>query len=236
MSNFDEKYIVVTIDGVAASGKSTTAKLVAESLGFNYLDTGAMYRAAALAAKKSNANPEDEPAVFSAVEKSNLSVEYSSTEMKIFILGEEVSGELRTDEVSELTSMISKFPSVRELMVKLQRELVKNGNFVVEGRDIGTVVFPNAQLKFFLTASAEVRARRRYKEMGPDQNTRTIEEVENEMKKRDLRDSTRVLSPLKKAEDAVELDTTEMTIEEQVKHLTRVIQMEIQKESQVYAG
>lgn len=236
MSNFDEKYIVVTIDGVAASGKSTTAKLVAESLGFNYLDTGAMYRAAALAAKKSNANPEDEPAVFSAVEKSNLSVEYSSTEMKIFILGEEVSGELRTDEVSELTSMISKFPSVRELMVKLQRELVKNGNFVVEGRDIGTVVFPNAQLKFFLTASAEVRARRRYKEMGPDQNTRTIEEVENEMKKRDLRDSTRALSPLKKAEDAVELDTTEMTIEEQVEHLTRVIQMEIQKESQVYAG
>lgn len=236
MSNFDEKYIVVTIDGVAASGKSTTAKLVAESLGFNYLDTGAMYRAAALAAKKSNANPEDEPAVFSAVEKSNLSVEYSSTEMKIFILGEEVSGELRTDEVSELTSIISKFPSVRELMVKLQRELVKNGNFVVEGRDIGTVVFPNAQLKFFLTASAEVRARRRYKEMGPDQNTRTIEEVENEMKKRDLRDSTRALSPLKKAGEAVELDTTEMTIEEQVKHLTRVIQMEIQKESQVYAG
>ncbi len=236
MSNFDEKYIVVTIDGVAASGKSTTAKLVAESLGFNYLDTGAMYRAAALAAKKSNANPEDEPAVFSAVEKSNLSVEYSSTEMKIFILGEEVSGELRTDEVSELTSIISKFPSVRELMVELQRELVKNGNFVVEGRDIGTVVFPNAQLKFFLTASAEVRARRRYKEMGPDQNTRTIEEVENEMKKRDLRDSTRALSPLKKAGDAVELDTTEMTIEEQVKHLTRVIQMEIQKESQVYAG
>ncbi len=120
MSNFDEKYIVVTIDGVAASGKSTTAKLVAESLGFNYLDTGAMYRAAALAAKKSNANPEDEPAVFSAVEKSNLSVEYSSTEMKIFILGEEVSGELRTDEVSELTSIISKFPSVRELIVKLK--------------------------------------------------------------------------------------------------------------------
>lgn len=236
MSNFDEKYIVVTIDGVAASGKSTTAKLVAESLGFNYLDTGAMYRAAALAAKKSNANPEDEPAVFSAVEKSNLSVEYSSAEMKIFILGEEVSGELRTDEVSELTSIISKFPSVRELMVKLQRELVKNGNFVVEGRDIGTVVFPNAQLKFFLTASAEVRARRRYKEMGPDQNTRTIEEVENEMKKRDLRDSTRAISPLKKAGDAVELDTTEMTIDEQVKHLTRVIQMEIQKESQVYAG
>jgi len=236
MSNFDEKYIVVTIDGVAASGKSTTAKLVAESLGFNYIDTGAMYRAAALAAKKSNANPEDEPAVFSAVEKSNLSVEYSSDEMKIFILGEEVSDELRTDEVSELTSIISKFPSVRELMVKLQRELVKNGNFVVEGRDIGTVVFPNAQLKFFLTASAEVRARRRFKEMGPDQNTRTIEEVENEMKKRDLRDATRAISPLKKAEDAVELDTTEMTIDEQVKHLTRVIQMEIQKESQVYAG
>ena len=236
MSNFDEKYIVVTIDGVAASGKSTTAKLVAESLGFNYLDTGAMYRAAALAAKKSNANPEDEPAVFSAVEKSNLSVEYSSAEMKIFILGEEVSDELRTDEVSELTSIISKYPSVRELMVKLQRELVKNGNFVVEGRDIGTVVFPNAQLKFFLTASAEVRARRRYKEMGPDQNTRTIEEVENEMKKRDLRDATRAISPLKKAGDAVELDTTEMTIDEQVKHLTRVIQMEIQKESQVYAG
>ncbi len=236
MSNFDEKYIVVTIDGVAASGKSTTAKLVAESLGFNYLDTGAMYRAAALAAKKSNANPEDEPAVFSAVEKSNLSVEYSSAEMKIFILGEEVSDELRTDEVSELTSIISKFPSVRELMVKLQRELVKNGNFVVEGRDIGTVVFPNAQLKFFLTASAEVRARRRYKEMGPDQNTGTIEEVENEMKKRDLRDATRAISPLKKAGDAVELDTTEMTIDEQVKHLTRVIQMEIQKESQVYAG
>ena len=236
MSNFDEKYIVVTIDGVAASGKSTTAKLVAESLGFNYLDTGAMYRAAALAAKKSNANPEDEPAVFSAVEKSNLSVEYSSAEMKIFILGEEVSDELRTDEVSELTSIISKFPSVRELMVKLQRELVKNGNFVVEGRDIGTVVFPNAQLKFFLTASAEVRARRRYKEMGPDQNTGTIEEVENEMKKRDFRDATRAISPLKKAGDAVELDTTEMTIDEQVKHLTRVIQMEIQKESQVYAG
>jgi len=236
MNNFDEKYIVVTIDGVAASGKSTTAKLVADSLGFNYLDTGAMYRAAALAALKSNADSDDEKSVFSAVEKSNLSVECSSTKTKIFIYDEEVSDQLRTDKVSELTSIISKFPTVRELMVELQRDLVKNGNFVVEGRDIGTVVFPNAPLKFFLTASAEVRAKRRYKEMDPNHNNQTIEEVENEMKKRDLRDSTRAISPLKKAEDAVELDTTEMTIDEQVKHLTRVIQMEIQKEPQVYAG
>ncbi|MCH8927884.1 MAG: (d)CMP kinase [Candidatus Marinimicrobia bacterium] len=236
MKNFDEKNIVVTIDGVAASGKSTTAKLVAESLGFKYLDTGAMYRAAALAAKNSKVNAEDEDTVFSAVETSKLSVECSSAKMKIFIYGEEVSEQLRTDEVSELTSIISRFPSVRNLMVKLQREMVKNENFVVEGRDIGTVVFPNAKFKFFLTASAEVRAKRRYKEMEPNQNNSSIEEVENEIKKRDLRDSTRAISPLKKAEDAVELDTTEMTIDEQVKHLTRVIQMEIQKESQVYAG
>jgi len=199
MKNFDEHSIVVAIDGVAASGKSTTARLVAESLGFNYLDTGAMYRAAALASKKSNADPKDENSVVSAVERSKLSVEFSSTGMKIFIDGKEVSEQIRADSVSVLTSIISTFPKVRELMVKLQRELVKNENFVVEGRDIGTVVFPNAQFKFFLTASAEERAKRRFEQMGPNQNNTTIEEVEDEMKKRDLRDSIRSISPLKKA-------------------------------------
>ena len=236
MKNIGENNIVVAIDGAAASGKSTTARLVANSLGFNYLDTGAMYRAAALAAKISNADTDDENSVVSTVEMSNLKVECSSTDMKIFIDGEEVSEQIRTDAVSELTSIISAFPNVRKLMVKMQRALVTGKNFVVEGRDIGTVVFPDAEFKFFLTASAEERAKRRFEETNSNQNSTTIEEVENEMKKRDLRDSTRATSPLKKAEDAVELDTTEMTIDEQVKHLTRVIQMEIQKESQVYAG
>ena len=122
------------------------------------------------------------------------------------------------------------------MMVKLQREIVKGKNFIVEGRDIGTVVFPDADMKFFLTASTEERANRRFSELKENKNEKSIAEIEKEIEERDLRDSTRTTSPLVSAEDAIKVDTTEMTVDEQVKHLTRLIHMEMRKESQVYAG
>ena len=135
-----------------------------------------------------------------------------------------------------MTSQISAITEVRKKMVELQRELVKGKDFIVEGRDIGTVVFPDADMKFFLTASVEVRAKRRYADLKENENSKTLDEIEKEIEERDLRDSTRAASPLVSAKDAIEVDTTDMTVNEQVKHLTRIIHTDMRKEPQVYAG
>ena len=236
MKNFDNKWRLIAIDGVAASGKSTTARKLAGELGYNYLDTGAMYRAVALNLIQNGIGEDDNYAVISSLETANIRVECKIDQMKIYLGDDEVSKKIRTNEVSKLTSQISAIPEVRQMMVELQRELVKGKNFVVEGRDIGTIVFPDADIKFFLTASAEERAIRRFTELKDDKNGKTLNEIEKEIEERDLRDSTRTTSPLVSAEDAIEVDTTDMTVIEQVKHLTRLIQTEMRKESQVYAG
>ena len=236
MKNIDDKWRLIAIDGVAASGKSTTAKKLAGELGYHYLDTGAMYRAVALNLINNRIGKDDNYAVISSLETVDIKVECKNDQMKIYLGDEEVSEKIRANEVSKLTSQISAIPEVRRMMVELQRALVKSNDFIVEGRDIGTVVFPDADMKFFLTASVEERAKRRFAELKEDGNNKTLEEIENEIEERDLRDSTRTTSPLLSAEDAIRVDTTDMTVDEQVKHLTRLIHTEMRKESQVYAG
>lgn len=236
MKNIDDKWRLIAIDGVAASGKSTTAKKLAGELGYHYLDTGAMYRAVALNLINNRIGKDDNYAVISSLETVDIKVECKNDQMKIYLGDEEVSEKIRANEVSKLTSQISAIPEVRRMMVELQRALVKSNDFIVEGRDIGTVVFPDADMKFFLTASVEERAKRRFAELKEDENVKTLEEIEKEIEERDLRDSTRTTSPLLRAEDAIRVDTTDMTVDEQVKHLTRLIHTEMRKESQVYAG
>ena len=236
MKNFNDNWRLIAIDGVAASGKSTTAMGLAAELGYNYLDTGAMYRTLALNLIQHGADIDDNYAVISSLETAKIKVECKNDQMKIYLGDEEVSGKIRTNEVTELTSQISTIPEVRKKMVELQRELVKGKNIIVEGRDIGTVVFPDADMKFFLTASVKERAKRRYADLKEEENSKSLEEIEKEIEERDLRDSTRTTSPLVSAEDAIKIDTTDMTVDEQVKHLTRLIHTEMRKEPQVYAG
>ena len=236
MKNFDKNNSIIAIDGVAASGKSTTAKSLANSLGLSYLDTGAIYRAAALSVLRGNVTPDDKEAVIETITKANIRVNCSEDKMELYLNDVEISEEIRTAEVAALTSRISAISEVREAMVKLQREAVNDGRFVVEGRDIGTVVFPDAEIKFFLTATVAERAKRRFAELNERHDSSSIEEIERDISERDLRDSTRSESPLRKADDAIEVDTTEMTIDEQVKHLTSLIEAEMHKESKAYAG
>ena len=178
MKNFEDKWHLIAIDGVAASGKSTTAKRLAGELGYNYLDTGAMYRTVALNLIQNGTDNDDNYAVISSLETAYIKVECKNDQMEIYLGDEEVSGKIRTNEVSKLTSQISAIPEVRKKMVELQRELVKGKDFIVEGRDIGTVVFPDADMKFFLTASVEVRAKRRYADLKENENSKTLDEIE----------------------------------------------------------
>ena len=236
MRNNDENKSIIAIDGLAASGKSTTAKSLAKSLGLRYLDTGAIYRAAALSVLRGKVTPDDEEAVIETIAAANIRVNCTVDKMEIYLDDVEISEEIRTAEVAALTSRISAISEVRKAMVKLQREAVNDGGFVVEGRDIGTVVFPDAEIKFFLTATVAERAKRRFAEMNERHDVSSIEEIERDIAERDLRDSTRSASPLRKADNAIEVDTTEMTIDEQVKHLTKMIEAEMHKESKVYVG
>ena len=236
MKSNDDNRNIIAIDGVAASGKSTTAKSLAKSLGLRYLDTGAIYRAAALSVLRGKVSPDNEEAVIETITTANIRVNCSEDKMEIYLNDVEISEEIRTPEVAALTSRISAISEVREAMVKLQREAVNDGGFVVEGRDIGTVVFPDAEIKFFLTATVAERAKRRFAELNERHDGSSIEEIERDISERDLRDSTRSESPLRKADDAIEVDTTEMTIDEQVKHLTSMIEAEMRKESKVYVG
>ncbi len=214
---------IVAIDGPAASGKTTTAKEVAKRLKWVYIDTGAMYRGVAYRVKKSGIDPGD----ISMVEKiaGEVKIEFrgSAEGQRVFVDGEDVTEKIRTPEISRLASLVSSYPGVREELVKRQREMGKRGKVICEGRDIGTVVFPDADLKIFMTASLEERARRRQLELKEKGINVSLEEVMEELRKRDEADSKRKHSPLKRAEDAVLLDTTNLTIEEQVNKVIEMI-------------
>jgi cytidylate kinase len=198
--------MLIAIDGPAGAGKSTVARAVAEALGFTYLDSGAMYRCIALAELRGAADP--------------LGCEIGfDGDGAIVLDGEDVSGQIRTPQVSERASEVAARPEVRERLVELQRELISRGDYVAEGRDIGTVVAPDAELKVFLTASPEERARRRAAETGAD-----AEEVLRDQRQRDERDSTREHSPLTAAEDAIEVDTTGLQIDEVVQRIVELAQ------------
>ncbi len=208
--------IIIAIDGPAGSGKSTTARLVAQKLGYTYIDTGAMYRALTLKVLESNVDPNDEDSIVKLAENTKIELVYENGNLKVILDEHDVSDKIRTPEVTSLVSIVSAQPKVRDIMVKKQRELGKNGGVVIDGRDIGTVVFPNADLKIFMTADVKERAKRRQKELRTQGFEIEIEKLIKEIEERDELDSNREVAPLKKADDAIEIDTTNLTIDEQV--------------------
>ena len=201
---------IIALDGPAGAGKSSVSKMVAKRLNCTYLDTGAMYRAITYEALKRNISEEKE--IVQMVENLNMDICAKEDTMHVFIDGEDITQYLRTSEVSSNVSRVSAFQGVRNAMVKLQRKVAEKGNAVLDGRDIGTVVLPDADLKIFLTTSVHTRALRRYKEL-KDTDT-TLERIEEEIKRRDNLDMTRKISPLRKADDAILLDNSDLTLEE----------------------
>lgn len=208
---------LIALDGPSGVGKSTTAKLVAQQLGWNYLDTGAMYRVTALALHRAGIDLADRPALEAVL--ASLRIEQRGS--RSFLNGEDVSDAIRTPEVTKLVTPVSADPRVREVLVEQQRAIGATGGWVVDGRDIGTVVFTNACCKVFLTASAEARARRRFLELQAKGVPLTYEEILADQQRRDHADSTRAVAPLRKADDALELDSSTMTLDEVVAWIVR---------------
>ena len=214
--------MVIAIDGPAGSGKSTTAKNVAEKLGFIHINTGAMYRGIALKCIQEDVNMEDAAQLNHLL--THTKFEFAAEgELALFMDGVDISAEITSVEVTDVVSQVSAISQVREKLVQYQRKMAEGLNVVLEGRDIGTVVFPNADHKFFLVADINERARRRKKEMEAKGEVVSLEELTEEMLERDRKDSTRKHSPLKKAEDAVEIDTTGISIEEQVNRIVEIV-------------
>jgi cytidylate kinase len=214
--------LTIAIDGPAGSGKSTTARLVARKLGFFYLDTGAMYRAVALKAVRLGYEPTSEKAIGELAERTNLEFIRVDGRQRLIMDGEDVTDLIRTPDVTAAASQISSIPQVREVLVERQRELGREQSVVAEGRDTGSVVFPDAQVKVYLIASPDIRAERRHQDMEEMGLESTTQEQLDHIIERDERDSTRKVSPLVKPEGAVEIDTTNLTIEEQVQKVVEL--------------
>jgi len=214
---------VVTIDGPSGAGKSTAARLLAQRLGYLYVDTGAMYRAVALAAERTLVSPEDDAALGALCAGLDLKLEPEAGALKVYLAGEDVTGEIRRPEISSLASAVSARRAVREALWRLQRELGRQGQAVFEGRDTGTVVLPGARWKFFLTAAPEVRAKRRFNELAAKGLAVSLAAVEAEMAARDAADSGRALAPLRPAEDAVIIDSSGLEAAQVVARMFEVI-------------
>ena len=213
--------INIAIDGPSASGKSTIAKQLCKKLDYKHLDTGAMYRCVALKVSQTGIDYNDEAALKNLLK--GIKIDFSS-DGKIFLDGNDVSSDIRTNEISMLASDVSTKLTVRKFLVKLQQKIAKDKGYIMDGRDIGTVVLPDAEVKIFMTASAETRARRRYlenKERGIKSNMRALKQ---EIIERDYQDSHRKHSPLKKADDAIEIDTSEMTIVQVVDEIMKIVE------------
>lgn len=216
--------INIAIDGPAGAGKSTVAKQLAKNFGYIYVDTGAMYRAMALHFLRQGIDPADEAAIEAACSQVEISLDYLDGAQQIFLNGENVTSLIRTEEVGNMASNTSVYLPVREKLVELQRQLARKKDVIMDGRDIGTAVLPDATLKVYLTASSLVRATRRYKELVEKGTACSLEEIEQDIIDRDARDMNRELSPLRRAEDAVLLDTSGMTFEEVIKEMEAMIE------------
>ncbi len=218
---------VVAIDGGAGSGKSTTAKGVAKRLDFFYIDTGAMYRAFTLKYLRSSGSggkKVDIELIRGLLVDTTVDLRKEDNEMKVYLDSEDVSLAIRTPEVSDFVSQVSAISEVREWMVKRQREVAEGRNVVCEGRDIGTVVFPDAQVKIFMVAEVEVRAARRLRELGEKHMNADKDEVMENIKFRDKYDSERAHSPLRRADDAIVVDTTNLTVEEEIEQVKAIVE------------
>lgn len=213
----------IAIDGPAGAGKSTIAKKIAKQLGFIYVDTGAMYRAMALHILQKGIVPEHESAISQACKDADISISYEKGEQVVWLNGENVSGMIRTEEVGNMASVSSANKDVREKLVSLQQKLAETADVVMDGRDIGTCVLPKADVKVYLTASTAVRAKRRYDELAAKKEACSLEQIEQDIIERDERDMNREISPLRQAEDAVLLDSSQMTIEEVVEKIISMV-------------
>lgn len=209
----------IAIDGPAGAGKSTIAKLVARKLGFVYVDTGAMYRAMALYFIRQGIRPEDEAAVSQAAPGAGILIRYEDGVQQVILNGENVSGLIRTEQVGNMASATSVYPAVRAHLLDLQRGLAASTDVIMDGRDIGTCILPDADTKIFLTADPHVRALRRYKELTDKGETCNLQEIEQDIIERDQRDMTRETAPLRQAEDAVLVDGSQLTIDQVVERI-----------------
>ncbi len=221
------KNFVIAIDGFSSCGKSTVAKALAKELNFVFIDSGAMYRAVTLYIQQHKVNIENEQEVLDALDNIHIDFVPNPEKVQILLNGEDVSDAIRTMEVSEYVSEVSALKPVRKAMVHQQQNLGKKRNIVMDGRDIGTTVFPNADLKIFMTASPQVRAERRFAELGAKGEVLTMEEVKENLSHRDHIDSTREESPLRQAEDAIVLDNSELNQEEQLQFVINLVKEKI---------
>ncbi len=215
--------ISVAIDGPAGAGKSTIAKMLAKKLGYIYVDTGALYRTVGLAFSRMGCDKELNCDIENVLESVDVTIKFKDGTQHVFLNGEDVSDEIRTPNASMMASVVSAKPQVRAFLLDMQRKLARENNVIMDGRDIGTVVLPDAQVKIFLTASAEVRAKRRFDELILKDKSTLYEDVLRDMKERDYNDSHREIAPLKPAKDSVTVDTSHMTLEESADALYKIV-------------
>ena len=218
----------IALDGPSGAGKSTVAKALAKKLGIIYVDTGALYRTVGLFVKRNGIDKDDESSVISCLERINLDMQFIDGEQIITLNGERVGDSIRTGEIAMYASRVSAIPEVRAFLLETQRKIARENSVVMDGRDIGTVIMPDAEVKIFMVASAEARAERRYKELIAKGENCTLEEVLNDIKTRDNNDSTRKTAPAVPAEDAVFLDNSELDIEETVNKAIEIIKSKVE--------
>lgn len=219
----------VAIDGPAGAGKSTIAKQIAKRMGLIYVDTGAMYRAMALFLLRNHVSPEDAEAIEKTCEDAEIGICYEKGQQVVYLNGENVNDLLRSEEVGKMASISSQIKSVRRKLVDLQRRLAETTDVIMDGRDIGTCVLPDADVKIYLTASSRVRAQRRFDELQEKGIACNFDEIEKDIIERDRRDMTREESPLRKAEDAIEVDTSDMSIEQVIATIIRICEEKKEK-------
>lgn len=217
----------IALDGPSGAGKSTLAKALAKRLGLIYVDTGAMYRTVGLCAARAGVDPADAAAVEELLPGCKIELSYAEDGQHIFLCGEDVSAAIRTPEASMYASAVAKIPAVREFLLGVQRDMAQSGGVIMDGRDIGTVVLPDATVKIYLTASAEARAKRRWLELHEKGDPITLEQVLEDVQQRDYNDTHRDVAPLRQAEDAVLVDTTECDLEESYQLLLKTIRERI---------
>lgn len=216
--------INVAIDGPAGAGKSTISRAAAKKLGFIYVDTGALYRTVGFNALKNKIDTKDSELVSKSLNNIKIELKFINGEQRVYLNNEDVSSEIRTPDVSMAASDVSAIPSVREFLFDLQRNIAKENNCIMDGRDIGTVVLPDAKIKIFLTASAQARAKRRFDELAEKGIKTEYEDVLSDIKTRDYNDSHRAIAPLKQSEDAIMVDTTNIGLKESIELLTSIIE------------